>query len=123
MFEFLRLRRVGHDGLRCYRPGGLVHRKQYAPPRRRRTGRWVGQDTIDRWFGDRLSVGLIGSQNSLMGIVFFSRLLPFLSFDLVSYAAGMTVLEFWRFAVATLAGIAPTSFLLAHLRLHSLQLA
>ncbi|MEO7246199.1 MAG: VTT domain-containing protein [Rubrivivax sp.] len=49
-----------------------------------------------------------------MGIVFFSRLLPFLSFDLVSYAAGLTVLEFWRFAVATLAGIAPTSFLLAH---------
>ena len=49
-----------------------------------------------------------------MGIVFVSRLLPFLSFDIVSYAAGLTVLKFWRFAVATLAGIAPTSFLLAH---------
>ncbi len=76
--------------------------------------RWVGQDTLHRWFGDRLSVGLIGSQNALMGIVFASRLLPFLSFDIVSYAAGLTVLQFWRFAVATLAGIAPTSFLLAH---------
>jgi uncharacterized membrane protein YdjX (TVP38/TMEM64 family) len=76
--------------------------------------RWVGQDTMQRWFGDRLSVGLIGSQNALMGIVFVSRLLPFLSFDIVSYAAGLTALEFWRFAVATLAGIVPTSFLLAH---------
>jgi uncharacterized membrane protein YdjX (TVP38/TMEM64 family) len=76
--------------------------------------RLVGQDTVQRWFGDRLSVGLIGSQNALMGIVFVSRLMPFLSFDIVSYAAGLTVLSFWRFAIATLVGIAPTSFLLAH---------
>lgn len=33
--------------------------------------------------------------------------MPFLSFDLVSYAAGLTLL-------ATLAGIVPASFLLAH---------
>lgn len=76
--------------------------------------RFVGHETVHRWFGGRLSVGLIGSQNALMGIVFVSRLLPFLSFDIVSYAAGLTVLSFWRFSVATLAGIAPTSFLLAH---------
>lgn len=76
--------------------------------------RFVGYDTVHRWFGGRLSVGLIGSQNALTGIVFVSRLLPFLSFDVVSYAAGLTVLSFWRFAIATLAGIAPTSFLLAH---------
>jgi uncharacterized membrane protein YdjX (TVP38/TMEM64 family) len=49
-----------------------------------------------------------------MGLVFVSRLLPFVSFDIVSYAAGLTVLSFWRFALATLAGIAPSSFLLAH---------
>jgi uncharacterized membrane protein YdjX (TVP38/TMEM64 family) len=76
--------------------------------------RFVGHETVHRWFGGRLSVGLIGSQNALMGIVFVSRLLPFLSFDVVSYAAGLTVLTFWRFAIATVAGIAPTSFLLAH---------
>lgn len=76
--------------------------------------RFVGHQTVQRWFGGRLSVGLVGSQNVLMGIVFVSRLLPFLSFDIVSYAAGLTVLSFWRFAIATLAGIAPTSFLLAH---------
>ena len=49
-----------------------------------------------------------------MCIVFVSRVLPFISFDIVSYAAGLTVLTFWRFALATLAGIASTSFFLAH---------
>jgi uncharacterized membrane protein YdjX (TVP38/TMEM64 family) len=78
------------------------------------TGRLLGYEALHRWFGERLSVGLLGSQNMLMGVVFVSRLLPFVSFDLVSYAAGLTVLSFWRFAVATLAGIVPASFLLAH---------
>lgn len=76
--------------------------------------RFVGYETVHRWFGGRLSIGLAGSQNVLMTIVLVSRLLPFLSFDIVSYAAGLTVLSFWRFALATLVGIAPTSFLLAH---------
>lgn len=76
--------------------------------------RLVGYDVLQRWFGDRLSIGPLGSQNALMGIVFASRLLPFVSFDLVSYAAGLTLLSFWRFAIATFAGIVPASFLLAH---------
>lgn len=76
--------------------------------------RLVGHDVLQRWFGDKLSVGLLGSQKVLMGIVFASRLLPFISFDLISYAAGLTVLSFWRFAIATFAGIIPASFLLAH---------
>lgn len=76
--------------------------------------RLVGHDVLHRWFGDKLSVGLLGSQNVLTGIVFASRLLPFISFDLISYAAGLTILSFWRFAIATFAGIIPASFLLAH---------
>ncbi len=76
--------------------------------------RWLGTETLRRWFGERLSVGLMGSQNMLTGIVLLSRLLPFVSFDIVSYAAGLTVLSFWRFALATLLGIVPASFLLAH---------
>ena len=76
--------------------------------------RMLGKAALHRWFGERLSAGLIGSQNALTGIVFISRLLPFVSFDLVSYAAGLTLLSVWRFALATLAGIIPASFLLAH---------
>lgn len=76
--------------------------------------RLAGYEVLHRWFGDRLSVGLLGSQKALMAAVFASRLLPFISFDLISYAAGLTVLSFWRFAIATFAGIIPASFLLAH---------
>lgn len=76
--------------------------------------RMLGHAMLYRWFGDRLSAGLIGSQNVLTGIVFVSRLLPFVSFDLVSYAAGLTLLSVWRFALATLAGVIPAGFLLAH---------
>lgn len=76
--------------------------------------RLLGYEMLRRWFSERLDMGLLGSQNALMGIVFVTRLLPFISFDLVSYAAGLTPLTTWRFAVATLAGIVPASFLLAH---------
>jgi uncharacterized membrane protein YdjX (TVP38/TMEM64 family) len=76
--------------------------------------RLVGYDVLHRWLGNRLSLGSLASQNALMAAVFASRLLPFISFDLVSYAAGLTPLKPWRFAVATLAGIVPASFLLAH---------
>ena len=77
-------------------------------------GRMLGRDTLQRWFGDRLPATRLGTQNSLMLLVLVSRLLPFISFDIVSYAAGLTALSFWRFAVATLVGVLPTSFLLAH---------
>lgn len=76
--------------------------------------RLAGYEVLRRWLGERLSVGWLGSQNALMGLVFVSRLLPFVSFDVISYAAGLTVLSAWRFALATLAGIVPASFLLAH---------
>lgn len=76
--------------------------------------RLVGRDALQRWLGSRLPNARLGSQNALMAIVFISRLLPFISFDVVSYAAGFTTLTWWRFALATLAGILPASFLLAH---------
>jgi len=76
--------------------------------------RFLGYDFLKNWLGERMSRGLVGSQNFLMLSVFASRLMPFISFDIVSYAAGLTTLSFWRFAVATFAGIIPASFLLAH---------
>ncbi len=79
--------------------------------------RYCGQGLVRRWTGGDVPALLrraVGSQNGLMWVVFVSRLLPFISFDLVSYAAGLTPLTVWRFAVATLAGIVPASFLLAH---------
>ncbi|MEM6421889.1 MAG: VTT domain-containing protein, partial [Pseudomonadota bacterium] len=76
--------------------------------------RVLGRDAVRR---SRLSavawIARPRSQGRLMALVFLSRLVPFISFDAVSYAAGLSPLQAWRFAVATFAGIAPMSFLLA----------
>lgn len=76
--------------------------------------RFLGRDIMVKWFGEKVDFGWLGSQNALTGAVLASRLMPFVSFDLVSYAAGLSGLHFWRFALATLAGIIPASFVLAH---------
>jgi uncharacterized membrane protein YdjX (TVP38/TMEM64 family) len=76
--------------------------------------RALGHDVLRRVFGDRVDAGLLGSQSALTAAVFASRLLPFVSFDMISYAARLSRLHAGRFALATLAGIVPASFLLAH---------
>jgi uncharacterized membrane protein YdjX (TVP38/TMEM64 family) len=76
--------------------------------------RIVGRDGLRRLFGDRVDAGLLGSQTALMATVFASRLMPFVSFDMISYAAGLSALHAWRFALATLAGIIQASFVLTH---------
>ena len=77
--------------------------------------RKLGYDYINRKLHHRMPVKIVGSQNTLMLIVFFTRLAPFISFDVISYAAGLTQLTFFRFMLATLLGIIPISFILAHL--------
>lgn len=76
--------------------------------------RYFGKKTVARFLGNRADHGLLGSQNALTLVVFTSRLLPFISFDAMSYAAGLSCIKTWRFALATLAGIIPASFILAH---------
>lgn len=77
--------------------------------------RYFGRERIERWLGSRYQNRFLGSQNALMATVFASRLLPFVSFDVISYAAGLSQIAFWRFGLATLAGIVPASFVLTHL--------
>jgi len=76
--------------------------------------RFSAHDFVTKHLGNRFSLGRWGSQNALMAMVFISRLIPFLSFDLVSYGAGLTSITLWRFSIATLFGLIPASFLLAH---------
>ena len=76
--------------------------------------RLLGHELLSRLLGRQVIPGWLGSQNTLTAMVFVSRLLPFLSFDLVSYGAGLTPIRAWRFALATLLGLIPASFLLAH---------
>jgi uncharacterized membrane protein YdjX (TVP38/TMEM64 family) len=77
--------------------------------------RFAGHELARKFLGENLSLGRLGSQNALTTIVFVSRLIPFMSFDLVSYAAGLTAIKLWRFALATLLGLMPVSFILAHM--------
>jgi uncharacterized membrane protein YdjX (TVP38/TMEM64 family) len=76
--------------------------------------RHLGRDAVVKLLGSKADYGLLGSQNALTVIVFSSRLLPFISFDAMSYAAGLSRLQLWRFLLATFAGIIPASFVLAH---------
>ena len=76
--------------------------------------RWAGYDFTRRYFGETGALRRIRSQNTLTAMVFVSRLIPFVSFDLVSYAAGLSPIHPWRFALATLLGLIPVSFTLAH---------
>lgn len=83
--------------------------------------RYFGREHIERLLGSRTQNRLLGSQNALMATVFVSRLLPFISFDVISYLAGLSRIAYWRFGVATLAGIVPASFVLAHLGATALE--
>jgi len=76
--------------------------------------RMLGYEAMQKRFGDSIKIKWLQSENRLMLVVGVSRLIPFISFDIVSYAAGLTSLGYIRFTVATLLGIAPASFLLAH---------
>ncbi|MDV6317671.1 MULTISPECIES: TVP38/TMEM64 family protein [Halomonadaceae] len=77
--------------------------------------RQLGYEVLQGWPRIRPLMSWLGkerSQAGLMFIVFASRLIPFLSFDAISYAAGLTPLAFWRFLLATLAGVVPTAYLI-----------
>lgn len=78
--------------------------------------RLLGYEAAHRWAHVRPVLDWLGRDRSQMGlmlVVFASRLVPFISFDAISYAAGLTPLAFWRFLVATLAGVIPTAYLIA----------
>ena len=78
------------------------------------TARYLGFDAIRRSDNRLLkAIAAPRSQGALMVIIFASRLIPFISFDAVSYAAGLTALTLPRFAAATLLGVIPVSFVLS----------
>lgn len=79
--------------------------------------RFLAYDAVRQWRVVRKPLEWLEtnrSENWLMGAVLLSRLLPFISFDAVSYAAGLTPLAFWRFALASIVGVVPISVLIAY---------
>jgi uncharacterized membrane protein YdjX (TVP38/TMEM64 family) len=64
----------------------------------------AGLESADRWFERWGHYAVLAA-----------RLVPIVSFDVVSFAAGLTRMGFWRFLVATTLGAAPATFVYAYL--------
>ncbi len=73
--------------------------------------RWLGRGVVQRLLGGHATFCSGCSDAALVGVVFASRLIPFVSFDAVSYGAGLTAMSRSRFAVATFVGSLPLTFL------------
>ena len=76
----------------------------------RRRG-WIDRIRQSRWGNWLFRRG--HSQTRLSAAVFLARAVPFVNLDMVSYVAGVTRLRFWRYALASFAGLAPYNFLYA----------
>lgn len=48
-------------------------------------------------------------------VIFLLRLVPLISFDAISYAAGLSGLSFWKFLAATALGIVPGTFVFVYM--------
>lgn len=62
--------------------------------------KWLGR--VDRWVERKGTKAIL-----------FTRLIPFIPFDLISYMAGITKLEFKNYLLATILGAFPRALLLA----------
>jgi uncharacterized membrane protein YdjX (TVP38/TMEM64 family) len=52
------------------------------------------------------------SENKIAYFIFLTRLMPQVSFDFISYLAGLTHIRVWKFALATFLGMIPIVFVL-----------
>ena len=73
--------------------------------------RLLGREVLSRFLSGHINFCRDCSDKLLTRIVLVSRLIPFVSFDIVSYGAGLTALSLWKFAFATFAGMLPLTFL------------
>lgn len=76
--------------------------------------RSLGINFIRRIFGRTLYFCDRCNERYIGLIIFFSRLLPFFSFDLISYCAGLTNIRMRVFCIATAFGMIPMTFLFSY---------
>ena len=72
--------------------------------------RYLGREFIERFLSGHINFCTECSDRFLTKVVFLSRLLPIVSFDVVSYGAGFTKMSLKNFTVATLIGMIPLTF-------------
>lgn len=71
--------------------------------------RFVGREWMARFMRGHISFCGACSDRLLFGVVLTARLLPVVSFALVSYAAGLTAMRLPAYALATLIGMLPAT--------------
>lgn len=78
-------------------------------------GRSLGRSAIQTLTGKAIYFSRHRGEVYLGWLIFITRLLPILSFDLVSYGAGISNLSLRIYATATLSGMIPPTFLLTYM--------
>jgi uncharacterized membrane protein YdjX (TVP38/TMEM64 family) len=73
--------------------------------------RLLGRGLIENFLGGHINFCVSCSDKLLTKIVFFSRLIPVVSFDIVSYGAGLTKMSLKKFTAATFFGMIPLTFM------------
>ncbi len=69
--------------------------------------RFLGRQFLERVLTGHINFCVECSDKLLARVVLVSRLLPFVSFDIVSYGAGLTGMSLRRFVLATAIGMTP----------------
>ena len=72
--------------------------------------RFLGRELIGRMLRGHINFCQDCSDKLLTTVVFVSRLLPVISFDVVSYGAGLTKISLVKFSLATFFGMLPLTF-------------
>ena len=72
--------------------------------------RGLGREAIVRIFKRDITFCDLCTERHLASIIFMTRLIPLFSFDLVSFGAGLTRISVQSFALATLLGMIPPTF-------------
>ena len=72
--------------------------------------RILGRDLVEKILMGHVNFCTVCSDRILTKIVFLSRLLPMISFDVVNYGAGLTKMYLSRFSIATFLGMLPLTF-------------
>ena len=73
--------------------------------------RFLGRELIERFLSGHINFCSQCSDKLLTKAIFISRLIPGVSFDVVSYGAGLTKISLRKFSVATFVGMLPLTFL------------
>lgn len=77
-------------------------------------GRYIGPVVVERLIGKKAKDKVAGFLEDYgFWAIVITRINPFLSNDAISFVAGILSMNYWKFAAATLVGIAPLTILIA----------